>query len=148
MENCPCGSNKLYSQCCERFIMGGQIPQTPEELMRSRYTAYSQANIDYIANTMKGPASVDFNSAHAKEWAKKIEWNSLKVIRSEQQENKGTVEFIAHYSIQNNPDIIYEISEFHREDNRWFYFDGVTPKVGRNDFCPCGSQKKYKKCCG
>jgi uncharacterized protein len=23
-----------------------------------------------------------------------------------------------------------------------------TPKVGRNDQCPCGSGKKYKKCCG
>ncbi|MBE0565935.1 MAG: SEC-C domain-containing protein, partial [Krumholzibacteria bacterium] len=22
------------------------------------------------------------------------------------------------------------------------------PKVGRNDPCPCGSGKKYKKCCG
>lgn len=22
------------------------------------------------------------------------------------------------------------------------------PKVGRNDSCPCGSGKKYKKCCG
>lgn len=22
------------------------------------------------------------------------------------------------------------------------------PKVGRNDLCPCGSQKKFKKCCG
>jgi len=40
-----------------------------------------------------------------------------------------------------------------------FYFDGdviedeipykrETPKVGRNDPCPCGSGKKYKKCCG
>ena len=27
---------------------------------------------------------------------------------------------------------------FHRE----------APKVGRNDLCPCGSGKKYKKCCG
>jgi uncharacterized protein len=25
---------------------------------------------------------------------------------------------------------------------------GGTPKVGRNDPCPCGSGKKYKKCCG
>lgn len=24
----------------------------------------------------------------------------------------------------------------------------VDPKVGRNDTCPCGSGKKYKKCCG
>jgi len=23
-----------------------------------------------------------------------------------------------------------------------------TPKVGRNSPCPCGSGKKYKKCCG
>ena len=23
-----------------------------------------------------------------------------------------------------------------------------TPKVGRNDPCPCGSGKKYKHCCG
>lgn len=23
----------------------------------------------------------------------------------------------------------------------------VGPKVGRNDSCPCGSGKKYKKCC-
>ncbi|MGZ5203150.1 MAG: SEC-C metal-binding domain-containing protein, partial [Telluria sp.] len=22
------------------------------------------------------------------------------------------------------------------------------PKVGRNDDCPCGSGKKFKKCCG
>lgn len=25
---------------------------------------------------------------------------------------------------------------------------GEHPKVGRNDLCPCGSGKKYKKCCG
>lgn len=24
----------------------------------------------------------------------------------------------------------------------------ATPKVGRNDDCPCGSGRKYKKCCG
>ena len=23
-----------------------------------------------------------------------------------------------------------------------------TPKVGRNDDCPCGSKMKFKKCCG
>lgn len=24
----------------------------------------------------------------------------------------------------------------------------AEPKIGRNDKCPCGSSKKYKKCCG
>ncbi|MFR3635689.1 MAG: SEC-C metal-binding domain-containing protein, partial [Sutterella sp.] len=23
-----------------------------------------------------------------------------------------------------------------------------SPKIGRNDPCPCGSGKKYKQCCG
>lgn len=27
-------------------------------------------------------------------------------------------------------------------------FRRLTPKVGRNDPCPCGSGKKYKHCCG
>ncbi|MDD3886249.1 MAG: SEC-C metal-binding domain-containing protein, partial [Victivallaceae bacterium] len=27
-------------------------------------------------------------------------------------------------------------------------FRRELPKVGRNDLCPCGSGKKYKKCCG
>lgn len=26
--------------------------------------------------------------------------------------------------------------------------DQVNAKIGRNDLCPCGSGKKYKKCCG
>jgi Predicted metal-binding protein related to the C-terminal domain of SecA len=40
----------------------------------------------------------------------------------------------------------------------WFFYDGRAvkqetikkegPDVGRNDPCPCGSGKKYKKCCG
>jgi uncharacterized protein len=27
-------------------------------------------------------------------------------------------------------------------------FKREAPKVGRNDDCPCGSGKKFKKCCG
>ncbi len=34
------------------------------------------------------------------------------------------------------------------EEQISFTFHRETPKVGRNDLCPCGSGKKYKKCCG
>ena len=27
-------------------------------------------------------------------------------------------------------------------------FQRMGPKIGRNEPCPCGSGKKYKKCCG
>lgn len=27
-------------------------------------------------------------------------------------------------------------------------YERAAPKIGRNDPCPCGSSKKYKRCCG
>jgi SEC-C motif-containing protein len=148
MEICPCDSGKSYSECCERFILKNEIPKTPEELMRSRYTAYTQVNLDYIAKTMKGPALHDFDKEHAEQWSNQIKWQSLKIIRAMQEDIRGGVEFIARYSHNGNNDVIYEISEFMLEDGVWYYIDGATPKIGRNDTCPCGSQKKHKKCCG
>lgn len=148
MSLCLCNSGKSYLDCCEPFISDHKIPTTPEELMRSRYSAYAQANTDYIAKTMKGPAAAGFDGEHAKQWATQIQWQGLKVIRSEYSDKEGMVEFIATYLINGNKDFIYEISLFQREADRWYYVDGTTPKVGRNDDCPCGSQKKFKKCCG
>jgi len=47
-----------------------------------------------------------------------------------------------------------EIDEDEDEAENWLYDNSViepfmreVPKVGRNDLCPCGSGKKYKKCC-
>jgi SEC-C motif-containing protein len=148
MQLCPCDSGKKFLECCDTFIKDIKIPETPEELMRSRYTAYVLADTDYIAKTMKGTAAAGFDVEHAKQWAKQIQWQSLKVIRSDFKDTEGMVEFIATYLVNGNKDSIYEISLFYREGKHWFYVDGDTPKIGRNDSCPCGSQKKFKKCCG
>ena len=79
---CPCDSQKKYLYCCEPFIMGKQIPETPEALMRSRYSAYTMANIDYIKETMRGNALVGFQELDAKRWAKRVTWIKLKVLKS------------------------------------------------------------------
>ena len=150
MNLCPCGSNKAYLECCGAFIEGHSVPNTPEELMRSRYTAYSQANIDYIARTMKGPAAIGFDPEDAKTWAEQVEWLRLDVLKTESKPPLGWVEFIAHFSNQGIKQNIHELSEFHLEDGQWFYTKrkNLSAHVGRNDPCPCGSNKKYKKCCG
>ena len=36
----------------------------------------------------------------------------------------------------------------HDHDHDHLPYVRETPKVGRNDPCPCGSGQKYKKCCG
>lgn len=124
-KNCPCGSGKKFAKCCELYISGKQLAPSPEKLMRSRYSAYSIGNIDYIQSTMCGPASIDFNAAEALRWSTECNWLSLRVMKAYlENPNKGFVEFIARYRIHNQNHKIHELSEFHCIDNRWFYVDG------------------------
>ncbi len=157
-ELCPCSSKKAYAECCGLFISGENSPSTPEELMRSRYTAYVQANMEYIARTMKSPAADHFNIEASRAWAKKVKWAGLEVVEATQDANKGIVEFCAYYAEDNKKEVLHEISEFLFENGKWYYLNGIYPspektpsapsKIGRNDPCSCGSSKKYKKCCG
>lgn len=124
MKSCPCGTTKTYLNCCGLFISGKQVPMTPEELMRSRYTAYTKAKIHYIVDTMKEPASSGFNISEAFRWAKEVTWKKLEVISSQTTEDKGLVEFKAYYTFKNKPTIMHELSEFSLIDGRWFYVNG------------------------
>jgi SEC-C motif domain protein len=144
---CPCGLQANYSDCCGRFIEEGEFPETAEQLMRSRYAAYSQANIDYIAQTMRGPALNDFNPEQAKAWAEQVEWLGLAVTDHQEQGDHATVSFIARFFAGGQRQNMIEKSEFQKTEGRWYYVDGEQPSPGRNDACPCGSGKKYKKCC-
>jgi len=48
---CPCGSSKVFANCCELYIVGGGVAPTAEYLMRSRYTAYTLRHEDYLLST-------------------------------------------------------------------------------------------------
>jgi SEC-C motif-containing protein len=156
MPTCPCGSLKIYETCCKLYLEDKQIAKTPEQLMRSRYTAYALAKTDYIKQTMQGKPLIDFNEEGAKQWAQKVTWLSLKVIQAyNENPEKGFVEFVATFIEYNKLNVIHELSEFNQQDGRWFYVDGVNKhlsgpksqaKIGRNSSCPCGSGKKFKNC--
>lgn len=149
MKQCPCGSGKAYPDCCGKFIEHNEIPSTPEELMRSRYSAFAIHNLLYIEKTMKSPAADNFS----KDSPAAIKWLKLEVINSSVESNNGYVEFIAYYSDHGRMGALHEKSKFKLEDGRWYYTDGLiieTPaalKIGRNSPCICGSGKKFKKCC-
>lgn len=121
---CPCKSKKEYKQCCEAFILGTKIPETPEQLMRSRYTAYSQANINYIMATMKDAASKDFDEVSARQWAESVTWVKLKVMRAYVDPaipDMGFVEFKAYYRYKKQMHVMHEFSKFKKIANQWFY---------------------------
>ena len=120
---CPCGSKKLYLKCCEPFISCRSTPTTPEELMRSRYTAYTQANIEYIVRTMQGRALEGFDPVDAKEWAKGLKWLGLDVLNAYDLPEVGhaSVEFKAWYRFNARKHCLHELSEFSFVNGRWYY---------------------------
>ena len=171
---CPCGNSESFESCCGPYLNGQKIPDSAEKLMRSRYTAYTQANVDYIKSTLAPESQLDFDAASTQKWAKQSKWLGLKIHSASGGPNdkKGTVEFTATYKEKNQTLEHHEVSQFRKnEAGHWLFLSGdahthkegeghhhhhekpetvirETPKIGRNDVCPCGSQKKYKKCCG
>jgi SEC-C motif-containing protein len=156
MVNCPCGSEKNYSFCCEPYITGKQCPDNPEALMRARYTAYTMANIDFIKDTMRGKALIGFQETEAKRWAARVKWIKLQVFHSTVENlNTGYVAFEASFVDGARLKSMHEKSTFIREDGRWYYVSGThlptthpEKMIPRNANCPCGSLRKFKNCHG
>jgi len=156
MSDCPCGSGRTLDQCCGP-LLAGAAADTPEALMRSRYTAFARRDVDYLESTLAPEAKEDFNRADAETWAKEAAWQGLEVRGATTEGDQGTVEFVARYRTRGQPFAHHELASFRKAAGRWLYVDGVinpkpaqrvAAKVGRNDPCPCGSGRKFKKCCG
>lgn len=94
--------------------------------MRSRYTAYTMADIAYIQKTQCGKAAEGFNALDAFVWAKRVTWVRLEVLNASiKQPQKGTVEFIARFIDAGSSQSMHEKSEFIKKAGQWFYVDGV-----------------------
>ena len=125
MWHCPCGSAQSFEKCCGPYISKQCKPTTPEALMRSRYTAYSQANIGYILRTMSGKALKSFNKKEAIEWAKSADWLGLNIMNIKYKNDFiGYVEFIARYRLNGIEHIIHERSRFECIVGSWYYVGG------------------------
>ncbi|MAX67861.1 MAG: hypothetical protein CME66_13065 [Halobacteriovoraceae bacterium] len=158
---CPCGSENEYQSCCMPYHKNESLPPTAEKLMRARYSAFVKNEIPFIAQTHL-PGTEDFDIEEARNWAVDSQWKGLEIVNSQKGQadhQSGIVEFKALYADKEGKDYLHhEISTFKKIDDQWYYEDGqivgtgpikrATPKVGRNEPCPCHSGKKYKKCCG
>ncbi|OWW19272.1 YchJ family protein [Noviherbaspirillum denitrificans] len=121
---CPCGG-AAYDSCCGRFVDGGEVPQTAEQLMRSRYTAFVLRREPYLKATWHAstrPAEDLTQDDDAK-------WLGLEVKKHVPAGDEATVEFVARYKLGGRAHRLHEISRFVREEGRWFYVDGSFPKA-------------------
>jgi SEC-C motif-containing protein len=136
---CPCGGPS-FAACCGPFLDGQAVPQTAEALMRSRYSAYTLKNEDYLRatwhpSTRPAEPIIDQNE--------QVLWLGLEVksaLRLRQrkanmpeQPDSDTVEFVARFRIGGRAHRLHELSRFVREPGeggvpRWFYLDGSFPE--------------------
>ncbi len=143
---CPCqrlqDNPKSYAVCCEPFHKG-EMAETCETLMRSRFSAFVLGLTDYVKVTWHKSTCPDDLALQADS-----QWLKLDVL----QASKKHVHFRAYYKEEDGTfKVLDEASDFVFE-GRWQYVNGETHieryKPHRNDVCLCGSGRKFKKCCG
>jgi SEC-C motif domain protein len=138
---CPCrlGGDPdkalSYAKCCEPWHLGwdqNRHAPTPEQLMRSRYSAYALAQpghprghdlLRYLHNTWHTstvPTDLELSPT---------QWIRLQVVDAQSAGDAGVVEFIAIYKVGGKAHRLHEVSRFVRSDDgvRWVYIDGDTP---------------------
>ena len=145
LHDCPCGSGQTFQECCGKYINYTHYPETPELLMRSRYSAYVIKDEEYLLKSWyesTRPKSLDLENDTT-------QWGKLKIISA----SGNMVHFVAFFSNNINGKESYyflsEKSEFIK-NGHWFYLEGKeirTTELSKNMLCPCQSGKKFKRCC-
>ena len=123
---CPCKSQLNYGICCKPYHNGKAKPETAEQLMRSRYSAYFFRKVDYLVETThpdtreKGLKEALEKSIH------QTNWSFLTISgtsRGGKDDKTGKVEFVAEYFVGSEPHELYECSRFKRLKGVWKYLD-------------------------
>lgn len=125
MKNCPCGSKHPYADCCERYHSHQAWPQTAEQLMRSRYSAYALRLTDYLLDTWeKSTRPGRFDIEDDLTW---IKLRVLKTRKGAQSDKEGWVWFKADFMAHEEKGSLREKSYFLRDENgHWQYVSGET----------------------
>jgi len=163
---CPCRLTSAeplsFDACCGPYLARQSTPPTAEALMRSRYSAFAKGDVGYLFDTLAPDQRKDFNREATSDWSSQSQWLGLDILETEQGQigdPTGTVTFVAHFTRDGKKLAHKEKSLFRHDprDGRWYFAEELSlktppvvlgPQPGRNDPCPCGSGKKYKKCCG
>ena len=128
LQPCFCGrANKnkivLFDRCCGRYLDHFDSVPAPdaESLMRSRYSAFVLERGAYLQQTWFSahrPADLSFEP--------EVKWLGLEVKSSRLTgPSQAEVEFVARSRLKGVPTRLHELSRFVKEDERWFYVDGI-----------------------
>jgi SEC-C motif-containing protein len=122
--NCACGSNKTYENCCSLAHNATVKVKTAEQLMRSRYTAFTLADGDYLMESHHSSTRGLVDKSEIVSWANLVQWLRLEILSKSlglENDTIGTVEFKAYFNEKGVERFIHENSKFVKENNCWVY---------------------------
>jgi len=139
---CPCGGPS-FDSCCGPFLAGAALPPTAEQLMRSRYTAFTLKDEPYLVATWHPstrPQEAIIDEHEPVRWLGLEIKTALRLRKRKAQlpdvpddhTDHDTVEFVARFKVGGRAHRLHELSRFVREPGpdgapRWFYLDGSFP---------------------
>lgn len=111
--------------CCQPLHQGKIEAASAEQLMRSRYSAFCLKNIDYLIHSTDPQTRLKIDIEATREWAEKAHFIKLEILRSNQEGNKGMVEFKAYYEMPGEAQLVHhEFSKFRKQSGRWYFREG------------------------
>ena len=99
MSQCPCGSNKPFKNCCIPFLDRKKYAKTPEQLMRSRFTAFALGGYGQYLYASWHPSMI-MNDKAVNLNHKSTDRNRLESLTKSQKGHQGWVEFNAWWRCQ------------------------------------------------
>jgi len=123
---CPCKSQLNYGICCRPYHFGKRKPDTAEQLMRSRYSAYFFRKVDYLVETMHPDTREEGLREELEKTIYQANWAFLTILGTSgggREDRTGKVEFVAEYFVNGEPYEMHECSRFRRYKGAWKYLD-------------------------
>jgi len=80
--------------------------------------------MEYVFSTTDAQVRYEFDLKGNTEWAQAAQFVKLDILKSEENGNKGLVEFKAYYKINGQDHVHHELSTFRKHQGQWFYRSG------------------------
>ncbi len=109
-----------------------EVPPTPPQSIADKLEKEIDALPDMFKSQLKDPAIKEkFMSIARRMEADGVNFKSIRQMKKWMKDHEAELRKEGNPAQPRVETVVHE-----------------GPKIGRNDPCPCGSGKKYKKCCG
>ena len=131
-QTCACGSKLVYRECCQPYHEGKAVPTSGQQLLQSRFSAYSKQKVEYLLSTDKrGNVEPDQLERDVRYACSQYAYSGLQILTSESIPDGEVVTFT------------FKSKETPKEKSN-IKFRGVTEKAGPVTRNLDGSVKVFK----